>query len=864
VSLLPSATTPARRRNRDHEIRAGRGAGVPGYTEPDSGEQPSQSRTLTQTLRTGLSGLHFPSDLEKQFAADTFPSRRRLLIGCGVIGWIGLSLGSFNNAEVFPDVLNIANQIVLALMCMMGLSLIMVICAPFPRQSSSLYEGITAFNIVLVAAAIIWMGQTSETLTAKTNTAGLISLILYVCIAVRLRFRWAISSTMLIVASYMLYIDADTPVQQSIFEANVRLLLITAALALSANYTFERRDRKTWLLHQLDEAHQADLQRTSDMLQDLSIRDPLTGLYNRRQFEADLMSAWSDASLSGQPVAMLLMDIDHFKRYNDSLGHPQGDICIQKVAQVLQSLADTEWVSAGRLGGEEFGLMLPGRSAEAALLVAQRLCEAVRGLQLPHAQSDVARHVTVSAGVAVAWPAHGDHPDHLMHDADIALYEAKQTGRDRACLMPATHQIVRPALPVASNPPPSEIAWLEKAQSTQASLTTLMVTLTSGFRWLRFPPPIETCYQTERAPERRKHLAFTGIMGIILLNAYALLSRHMYVDVANTAITMQLVVAAILILCVIPVYALPLKPWLSEGLYAAAVSLLGLCSVYTLAASDTVTAHVHMVVLFVIPFFAGVVSRQPFIYTCLPSMVTVTACATLMHPHDALQAIILNDNLFIICNATLYTLIAAYSLERSERRAWLQTQIDHLQHQALDHLSQRLHHLSTQDALTGLNNRRQFEADYTRIWEDSQADQQWVSTLILDVDFFKRYNDNQGHPAGDRCLQQVAQVVGQIATQHQGLAARLGGEEFGILLPGQNLAQAIDVAHAVQQAMVQAAIPHGTSTVADHVTVSVGAASIQADEGAPSRDLLVMADDALYLAKASGRNRVAPSLPSVA
>jgi diguanylate cyclase (GGDEF)-like protein len=166
--------------------------------------------------------------------------------------------------------------------------------------------------------------------------------------------------------------------------------------------------------------------------------------------------------------------------------------------------------------------------------------------------------------------------------------------------------------------------------------------------------------------------------------------------------------------------------------------------------------------------------------------------------------------------------------------------------------------------LTGLNNRRQFEADYTRIWEDSQADQQWVSTLILDVDFFKRYNDNQGHPAGDRCLQQVAQVVGQIATQHQGLAARLGGEEFGILLPGQNLAQAIDVAHAVQQAMVQAAIPHGTSTVADHVTVSVGAASIQADEGAPSRDLLVMADDALYLAKASGRNRVAPSLPSVA
>jgi len=129
---------------------------------------------------------------------------------------------------------------------------------------------------------------------------------------------------------------------------------------------------------------------------------------------------------------------------------------------------------------------------------------------------------------------------------------------------------------------------------------------------------------------------------------------------------------------------------------------------------------------------------------------------------------------------------------------------------------------------------------------------------VVDIDFFKCFNDTQGHPMGDRCLQQVATTIQQVVEAHRGLAARLGGEEFGILLPGEDAARARQVAQQVCEAVRQLRIPHAHSQVPGQaiVTVSVGVSGARAASQLNPQSLFSRADEALYDAKHLGRNQV--------
>lgn len=857
LSVLSSSDTPPpqRRRNRDYGVRD---AAHVASTEP--GPDDEVKGPLEAALASGLHRLRFQCDLEAQFDRDTFPSRKRLLLICGVIGWIGVIAGSLNTAKLIPDAVETAHAMVFALVVLIGLSLSLTLILPKAKQNNTLFEAVTAFNTTMITGAIIWGGNLGQSITGTTHTATLVGVILYAAIAARQRFRWALGTSMLSLVGYLVCMKGPTPLHQLIIEANLRMLTVATAFALVASFSFEYRDRKNWLLRKLELERRATLQDTSDRLRELSIRDPLTGLYNRRQFEAELDQAWSQAARSQQPVAMLLMDVDHFKHYNDTYGHPAGDACLQAVAHALQALAQAEQGTAGRLGGEEFGLLLPGRTPEAALVVGEQLCEAVRQKALPHSASEAAPYVSVSIGVAVSWPAAGDQRAALFQQTDDALYAAKHAGRDQACVAPqatATTVSAKPAQ--AESAPAIESEVIALPTPAASPLSELDQVLAQGFKWLRFPDQIETDFQAYRGVGRHRHLAVTAIVGLILINVYTLMSRGMFPDVLDAVVNFQLTLSAILLLMVW-VYALPLKPWMREGIYAGAVSVIGIASVMVLSQSKTLTAHVQIVVLFVIPFFAGVVGRQPFWYTCVPSIVTVVACATLTQAHDETQSLVLADSLFIIANATVYTLIAAYTLEHGDRKAWLLSQIERQQHDALSVATRQLRTLSMLDHLTGIYNRRQFEADYARIWAECKQDGQPVAMLIMDVDFFKLYNDHHGHPAGDRCLKQVAGLIAQTANLHKGVAARLGGEEFGILLPKRDMAQAMRIGQMVCQSIRQARIAHRASSVAPHITISVGVACLAPRDEPHNRQLLALADDGLYLAKAGGRNRVSTVL----
>lgn len=167
-----------------------------------------------------------------------------------------------------------------------------------------------------------------------------------------------------------------------------------------------------------------------------SLRDGLTGVWNRRAFDERLAECWRSSQRSGRPLGVVMIDVDHFKFYNDELGHPAGDECLRQVADALQSGALRSNSMLARYGGEEFVALVEEADTEATLLIAERLRQAVGTLTLPHPRSSVGHHVSVSVGVASVAASSGVLAQSLLDAADAALYQAKRGGRNRVFAQP--------------------------------------------------------------------------------------------------------------------------------------------------------------------------------------------------------------------------------------------------------------------------------------------------------------------------------------------------------------------------------------------------------------------------------------------
>lgn len=166
-------------------------------------------------------------------------------------------------------------------------------------------------------------------------------------------------------------------------------------------------------------------------LEELSFRDGLTGVANRRRFDALMELEWSNARRNRQPLSLVMLDIDYFKQYNDRYGHLEGDICLKRVARTLASSATRARDLLARFGGEEFVLVLPETDEAAARKLAERCRELILGEQIPHAQSAIGSVLTISLGVGSVIPAHGDELLPFIDAVDKRLYAAKQQGRNR-------------------------------------------------------------------------------------------------------------------------------------------------------------------------------------------------------------------------------------------------------------------------------------------------------------------------------------------------------------------------------------------------------------------------------------------------
>lgn len=205
--------------------------------------------------------------------------------------------------------------------------------------------------------------------------------------------------------------------------------LLVGCVCLFVSFIKEDRDRVSFLQARLLHIEKMEINRLASELASQVSRDSLTGLFNRRHMEEVLNSEWNRARRNRSSLSMLMIDVDHFKQFNDLYGHPTGDQCLQEIARVLAKVAQRPADIAVRFGGEEFVVLLPDTNLEGAMELARRLVHLVDEAAIPHQASSTANWVTVSVGVASCAPHDLLRARDLLEAADKALYTAKHRGR---------------------------------------------------------------------------------------------------------------------------------------------------------------------------------------------------------------------------------------------------------------------------------------------------------------------------------------------------------------------------------------------------------------------------------------------------
>ena len=251
--------------------------------------------------------------------------------------------------------------------------------------------------------------------------------------------------------------------------------------------------------------------------------------------------------------------------------------------------------------------------------------------------------------------------------------------------------------------------------------------------------------------------------------------------------------------------------------------------------------HQEMLILFALQIvgifeFTGLLFRMALL-TCIAMVIGFAVGALLWLPHD--------DAVKYVITMSMATLIGAVA----SRDAEIVARTQYLEDKLLGELLER-------DPLTSLKNRRSFDEHLQRIWMQAQRDSRTVAVLMIDVDDFKRYNDTYGHQAGDEALRRIGGVLREFGRRPLDLAARYGGEEFALIMNDVTVEHAAKVAEQLRVAVASLGIAHSAARAATSVTLSVGVAVAKPVLGRTVNGLVQLADEALYAAKAAGRNRV--------
>ncbi|PRN20679.1 GGDEF domain-containing protein [Acinetobacter baumannii] len=221
-----------------------------------------------------------------------------------------------------------------------------------------------------------------------------------------------------------------------------RTYTFSSFLGMTLAYATDRQHRENYLQNCMIELNRIELMQQAQQLSLLSQQDALTGLANRRYLDETLDNEWRRALRHETPLTIMMVDIDFFKPYNDSLGHLKGDQCLKDIATAISSIAARSGDLVARYGGEEVLLLFPMTNAQQAKIQAERLMNAIKKIAIVHPCSSVSPYVTISVGVATTIPRLNDSISAFVSRADHALYQAKTNGRNQYQIALNEEQIV--------------------------------------------------------------------------------------------------------------------------------------------------------------------------------------------------------------------------------------------------------------------------------------------------------------------------------------------------------------------------------------------------------------------------------------
>lgn len=374
-----------------------------------------------------------PSPLEERFEQTIAPQRATHLWYQGLIAIVLFDI--FAVADYLIGDGTSADAILWRAAIITPLALI--VNASMRWKPAKLYrEGSVGLVICVAGLSHLSLESGKSVASSAYAQAGLIILILFANLVMRLRFPYAVCTSAILFAGDLVFSHFDRFLSPQEKTLGLMLAGFATVISVGANYSFGRQLRLVYLMLLRNEMQSEELAYVNAELHRISSRDNLTGLANRHSFELRCVSLWQQATAGSAVLSAILIDIDRFKAVNDLRGHLYGDKVLSRVASLLQQSLRGKDDFAARFGGEEFVVLLPDTSEDAALIVAERIRKMVEFAGSPPVEAgDAGTPVatTVSCGVAECYPSELYCMEDLLEAADKALYEAKRTGRNRVC-----------------------------------------------------------------------------------------------------------------------------------------------------------------------------------------------------------------------------------------------------------------------------------------------------------------------------------------------------------------------------------------------------------------------------------------------
>jgi diguanylate cyclase (GGDEF)-like protein len=392
--------------------------GLPNEDLPDSPH--------ARQLRAGFPWLTFAADLEADFRRRNFDENlAHTRVNLCLAIFITIAFSAMDSIVLGPQLNRIPSII---RMLIIVPALLIALGASFPRNRHRIFP-----PVIVVAVTILGLSGAAIQIIASLGGVSilfpsLMITILFIYLMGGLIFYHAVAANVIVMLAY-LAAGTALALPGHDFSHDALAILATNLFGASVSYMHEKTSRMRFL--------------EACLLRELVARDGLTGIQNRRMFDQHIARVWQQAVREEERIAVLLVDIDCFKDYNDRYGHQAGDECLRAVAVSLSQCARRPLDFVARYGGEEFAIVLYQASHDYVAEVLTRIQRSVAELNIPHEASRVASRLTVSIGAAFVLPSAERTLEGLIQLADEALYSAKEGGRNQVIVMEAEYHTLR-------------------------------------------------------------------------------------------------------------------------------------------------------------------------------------------------------------------------------------------------------------------------------------------------------------------------------------------------------------------------------------------------------------------------------------